>query len=162
MKPEIHPVDILIDMVVADEMDPWDIDIADIANKFVEKVNEMERINVLAAGDELCVKGLLLAADNQRVGSEVGRYVQRIHQRLSGRRFRLGLAFDARAPPARQLLSLLEYLAQDPHDRFGIGVAGAFVATVDPWTTSAELPSTTCFMPARTALAGLSGVEGSL
>lgn len=60
MEPEIHPVDILIDMVVADEMDPWDIDIMDIANKFVEKVHEMERINLRLSGKTILTTSILL------------------------------------------------------------------------------------------------------
>ena len=45
---EIHPVEMLVDLVISDEMDPWQIDIAEIASRFLEKVREMVDLNLQA------------------------------------------------------------------------------------------------------------------
>ncbi len=57
---EIHPVELLIDLVISDEMDPWDIDIAEIANNFVERVREMVALNLRLSGKTLLAASVLL------------------------------------------------------------------------------------------------------
>ena len=60
MKPELHPVELLVDLVITEEMDPWDIDIAEIANKFLEEVRQMVRINLRLSGRTLLTSSILL------------------------------------------------------------------------------------------------------
>ncbi|MEE8167936.1 MAG: ScpA family protein [Candidatus Hydrothermarchaeales archaeon] len=56
----MHPVDLLIDLVLSEEMDPWEIDIAGIANRFLEKVKEMSSINLRLSGKTLLAASILL------------------------------------------------------------------------------------------------------
>ncbi|MFQ6136048.1 MAG: segregation/condensation protein A [Candidatus Hydrothermarchaeales archaeon] len=57
---DVHPIDMLIDLVVSEELDPWDIDIEEIANKFLEKINRMQRINLRLSGRTLLTSSILL------------------------------------------------------------------------------------------------------
>ncbi len=57
---EIHPVDLLMDLVISEEMDPWDIDIAKIANGFLKRVKEMEKVNLRLSGRTLYAASILL------------------------------------------------------------------------------------------------------
>ncbi len=57
---EIHPVDLLVDLVLADEKDPWEIDVADIANKFLEKVREMSEVDLKLSGRVVLASSILL------------------------------------------------------------------------------------------------------
>ncbi len=57
---EMQHVDMLIDLVISDELDPWDIDIADIANRFLQKVKEMASINLRLSGKTLLTSSILL------------------------------------------------------------------------------------------------------
>ena len=57
---DMQPIDMLIDLVISDELDPWDIDIADIANKFLLKVREMVSINLRLSGKTLLTSSILL------------------------------------------------------------------------------------------------------
>ncbi len=60
MKPEMHPVEMLIELVVSEEMNPWDIDIAEIANQFLLKVREMVALNLRLSGKTLLAASILL------------------------------------------------------------------------------------------------------
>jgi segregation and condensation protein A len=64
---EMHPVDMLIEMVIAEEMDPWDIDIADIANRFAEKVRQMKRVNLRLSGKTLLTTAILLRMKSEAI-----------------------------------------------------------------------------------------------
>ncbi|NOZ59484.1 MAG: segregation/condensation protein A [Euryarchaeota archaeon] len=57
---EIHPVDMLVDLVISEEMDPWDIDIAEIAQRFLEKVRRMQRLNLRLSGRAILAAAILL------------------------------------------------------------------------------------------------------
>ncbi len=50
----------LIDLVISEEMDPWDIDIADIANNFQARVREMAALNLRLSGKTLLAASILL------------------------------------------------------------------------------------------------------
>ncbi len=58
--PDMQPIEMLIDLVISDELDPWDIDICDIANKFLLKVREMASINLRLSGKTLLTSSILL------------------------------------------------------------------------------------------------------
>jgi segregation and condensation protein A len=57
---EIHPVDMLVDLVISEEMDPWSIDIAEIAQRFLEKVRRMQRLNLRLSGRAILAAAILL------------------------------------------------------------------------------------------------------
>lgn len=56
----MHPIEMLVDLVISEEMDPWQIDIAEIANRFLEKVREMATINLHLSGKTLLTAAVLL------------------------------------------------------------------------------------------------------
>ncbi|NOZ76617.1 MAG: segregation/condensation protein A [Euryarchaeota archaeon] len=64
---EMHPVDMLIEMVIADEMDPWDIDVAEIADRFAEEVRRMERVNLRLSGKTLLTTSILLRMKSEAI-----------------------------------------------------------------------------------------------
>ncbi len=57
---DAHPIDMLIDLVISEELDPWDIDIEEIANKFLGKINQMKKINLRLSGKTLLTSSILL------------------------------------------------------------------------------------------------------
>ena len=56
----MQPVEILMDLVISDELDPWDIDIADIANRFIEEVKKMAKLNLRLSGKTILASSILL------------------------------------------------------------------------------------------------------
>jgi segregation and condensation protein A len=67
LETEIHPIDILVDLVTSEKMDPWDIDIEDIANKFLEKIRQMAKINLRLSGKTLLTSSLLLRMKSDNI-----------------------------------------------------------------------------------------------
>ncbi len=57
---EIHPIDLLIDLVISEEKDPWEIDIGDIANEFLGRVREMSRVDLKLSGRMVLASSILL------------------------------------------------------------------------------------------------------
>lgn len=78
MQAEIHPIDMLVDLVIADELDPWEIDIADIALKFLEKVRQMPKINLRLTGKTLLAASILLRMKSERIIVEEEEKVEEI------------------------------------------------------------------------------------
>lgn len=67
---EVHPIDMLVDLVVSSEMDPWEIDIADIANRFLEEVRGMAKINLRLSGKTLLTSSILLRMKSESLMPE--------------------------------------------------------------------------------------------
>lgn len=70
MQPELDPIDMLVDLVLRDEMDPWDIDIVSLANRFLEEVRRMVKINLRLSGKTLLTSSLLLRMKSENPMSE--------------------------------------------------------------------------------------------
>jgi segregation and condensation protein A len=66
----MHPVDLLVDLVISDELDPWDIDIVDIANRFLEEVRQMAKINLRLSGKTLLAASILLRMKSENIMPE--------------------------------------------------------------------------------------------
>ncbi|WP_457555836.1 segregation/condensation protein A [Candidatus Pyrohabitans sp.] len=64
---EIHPVDMLVDLVISEEMDPWDIDIAEIAQSFLEKLRRMRRLNLRLSGRAILAAAILLRMKSEAI-----------------------------------------------------------------------------------------------
>lgn len=64
---DVHPVDMLVDLVIGEEIDPWDVDVAEIASRFLERVRSMERVNLRLSGRTLLAAALLLRIKSERV-----------------------------------------------------------------------------------------------
>lgn len=60
MEPEAHPVEMLVDLVISEELDPWDIDISDIADRFIGEVRKMRKLNLRLSGKTLLTASILL------------------------------------------------------------------------------------------------------
>jgi segregation and condensation protein A len=56
----MQPVEILMDLVISEELDPWDIDIADITNRFIEEVKKMQKLNLRLSGKTILASSILL------------------------------------------------------------------------------------------------------
>jgi segregation and condensation protein A len=56
----MHPIEMLVDLVISEEIDLWQIDIAEIANRFLQKVREMATINLRLSGKTLLTAAILL------------------------------------------------------------------------------------------------------
>ncbi len=56
----------IFDLVISNQMDPWDIDITNLANRYLENVHRMVKINLPLSGKTLFTSSLLLRmkADN--------------------------------------------------------------------------------------------------
>lgn len=67
MEPEVHPIDMLIDLVLQGEMDPWDIDIANLAQRFLEEVRAMARLNLRLSGKTLLTSAILLRMKSEHI-----------------------------------------------------------------------------------------------
>jgi segregation and condensation protein A len=56
----MQPVEILMDLVISEELDPWDIDISDIANRFIGEVKKMQKLNLRLSGKTILASSILL------------------------------------------------------------------------------------------------------
>ncbi len=65
--PELHPVDMLVDLVISEEVDPWDIDLEEITRKFIENVRQMVKLNLRLSGRTLLAASVLLRIKSERL-----------------------------------------------------------------------------------------------
>lgn len=65
--PELHPVDMLVDLVISEEVDPWDIDLEEITRKFIENVRQMVKLNLRFSGRTLLAASVLLRIKSERL-----------------------------------------------------------------------------------------------
>jgi segregation and condensation protein A len=70
MEPEVHPIDMLVDLVLQGEMDPWDIDIASLAQRFLEEVRNMSKLNLRLSGKTLLTSAILLRMKSEHLMPE--------------------------------------------------------------------------------------------
>ncbi|WGI17029.1 segregation/condensation protein A [Methanonatronarchaeum sp. AMET-Sl] len=57
---ESQPIEMLLEMVDEGEIDPWDLDVIKVADKFLTKVEKMERENLRITGNTLLFSSVLL------------------------------------------------------------------------------------------------------
>ncbi|MDI6859977.1 MAG: ScpA family protein [Methanocellales archaeon] len=62
----IEPVEILVDLASKGEIDPWNIDIIDVTDKFLKKLEELKQLDLRVSGRTLLYASMLL-----RMKSEV-------------------------------------------------------------------------------------------
>jgi segregation and condensation protein A len=67
MEAEVHPIDMLVDLVIQGEMDPWDIDIAGLAQRFLEEVRNMVKLNLRLSGRTLLTSAILLRMKSEHL-----------------------------------------------------------------------------------------------
>ena len=66
-KEEVNWQTILMELVKAEGMDPWDIDISEIANKYIEVVRKLRETNLRVSGKVVLASALLLAVKSKRL-----------------------------------------------------------------------------------------------
>jgi len=60
MEEEITPVDILLQLVMMGKVDPWNIDIADITEKYIERLREMKDLDLRVSARAILAASILL------------------------------------------------------------------------------------------------------
>jgi segregation and condensation protein A len=80
---EIGWQDIIYDLINTEQLDPWDIDIIVLTEKYLEKIREMEEADFLVSSKVLLAASLLL-----RIKSEIllNRYIRSIDEALFGKK----------------------------------------------------------------------------
>jgi len=60
MEEEITPVDILLQLVMMGKVDPWNIDIADLTEKYIERLREMKDLDLRLSARAILAASILL------------------------------------------------------------------------------------------------------
>ena len=69
---EVNWQTILMELVKAEGMDPWNIDISEIANKYIQVVRKLRETNLRVSGKVVLASALLLAVKSKRLlGTEL-------------------------------------------------------------------------------------------
>jgi len=81
-KPEMHWQEIIYDLINTEELDPWDIDIVVLSNKYIEVVRKLEEGDFFVSSQVLLAAALLL-----RIKSEIllNDYIKNIDDVLFGK-----------------------------------------------------------------------------
>jgi len=64
---EVNWQTLLMELVKAEGMDPWDIDVSEIANKYIEVVRKLRETNLRISGKVILASALLLAVKSKRL-----------------------------------------------------------------------------------------------
>jgi len=57
---EITPIDILLQLVTMGKVDPWNIDIVDITEKYIERIREMQDLDLRISARAILAASILL------------------------------------------------------------------------------------------------------
>ena len=74
---------IIYDLVKTEQLDPWDIDIALLADKYIEKIKELESSDFLVSSKVLYACSLLLRLKSDRL---VNQYINELNDDLYGKK----------------------------------------------------------------------------
>lgn len=75
--------EIIYDLINSEQLDPWDIDISLIANKYLDKVRQLEEANFFVSSQVLLAAALLLRIKSEIILSD---YIPRLDEILSGKK----------------------------------------------------------------------------
>ena len=67
---ECHPIELLINLVISEQMDPWDIDIVKITERFLREINRMRELNLKFGGKFLLATSFLLRLKSESLLEE--------------------------------------------------------------------------------------------
>lgn len=59
-EPEITPVDILLQLVQMGKVDPWNIDIVDLTEKYIERLREMKELDLRISARAILAASILV------------------------------------------------------------------------------------------------------
>lgn len=63
----LGPIDILMNLVVTKEIDPWNIDIVDLTKKYLQKIEDARRIDMRVSGKTILVAAILIRMQSETI-----------------------------------------------------------------------------------------------
>jgi len=67
---EIGPIDMLMGLVLSKEIDPWNIDIVELTNKYMERIRELQELDLRLSGKTILVASILLRMQSEDIFRE--------------------------------------------------------------------------------------------
>jgi len=64
---DLQPIEMLVNLVISERMNPWDIDIARLTNRFLEEIRKMREINLRISGKTLLAASFLLRLKSESI-----------------------------------------------------------------------------------------------
>lgn len=96
-EPEITPVDILLQLVQMGKVDPWNIDIVDLTEKYIERLREMKELDL-----RISARAILAASILVRMKSEALLYSDEEQENGEEEKERIRVDVEPLAPPLRR------------------------------------------------------------
>ncbi|AIF69619.1 chromosome segregation protein ScpA [Palaeococcus pacificus DY20341] len=98
MEEEITPVDILLQLVMMGKVDPWNIDIADLTEKYIERLREMKDLDLRVSARAILAASILL-----RMKTEALLYGDEKDEDKEEAKERIHVEVDPIVPPIRRV-----------------------------------------------------------
>jgi segregation and condensation protein A len=95
---EITPIDILLQLVQMGKVDPWNIDIVDLTGKYIERLREMQELDL-----RVSARAILAASILVRMKSEALLYSDEEEDEEEETKERLRVDVEPLAPPLRRV-----------------------------------------------------------
>jgi len=67
---EIGPIDMLMGLVISKEIDPWNIDIVELTNKYMERIKRLQELDLRLSGKTILVASILLRMQSEDIFRE--------------------------------------------------------------------------------------------
>lgn len=67
---EIGPIDMLMGLVIAKEIDPWNIDIVELTNKYLDRIRKLQELDLRLSGKTILVASILLRMQSEEIFRE--------------------------------------------------------------------------------------------
>jgi len=94
---EITPIDILLQLVTMGKVDPWNIDIVDITEKYIERIREMQDLDLRVSARAILAASILL-----RMKTEALLYTKEDDGEEQKEEERIRVDVDPYVPPLRR------------------------------------------------------------
>ncbi|NJE25073.1 segregation/condensation protein A [Thermococcus sp. MV5] len=94
---EITPIDILLQLVTMGKVDPWNIDIVDITEKYIERIREMRDLDLRVSARAILAASILL-----RMKTEALLYAKDEEEEEQKKEERIRVDVDPYIPPLRR------------------------------------------------------------
>ena len=94
---EITPIDILLQLVTMGKVDPWNIDIVDITEKYIERIREMRDLDL-----RISARAILAASVLLRMKTEALLYAKDEEEEEQKEEERIRVDVDPYIPPLRR------------------------------------------------------------
>ncbi|MEA1993124.1 MAG: segregation/condensation protein A [Euryarchaeota archaeon] len=65
MEGTLGPIDVLMNLVITKEVDPWNVDIVDLTKKYLRKIKEAKRIDMRVSGKTILVATILIRMQSE-------------------------------------------------------------------------------------------------